>query len=100
MLFHLYNVVVLCLNGLVLTKPFNIFNQSFGELLVDFSISTNFSRSAFLDSMISLYKSFCSFIVFMINYSTSPFKSTYWPCFFFFFCTLFILLLTISDRIV
>ena len=35
-----------------LIKPFNVFQQSLGELLFDLSFSTNLSRSAFLDFLI------------------------------------------------
>ena len=38
-----------------LINPFNVFLQSLGELLFDFSFSTNLSRTALLDFLISKF---------------------------------------------
>ena len=60
-----------------LIKPLNAFHQSLGELLFELSFSTNLSRSFFCNQIL------CSFLAFMINYSTCP------TLVFFFLCTLF-----------
>ena len=41
-----------------LINPFNVFHQSLGELLFDLSFSTNLSRSALLDFLISFVTKF------------------------------------------
>ena len=45
-----------------LIKHFNVFHQSLGELSFDFSFSTNVSRSALLDFLISFVTMFLLFL--------------------------------------